>query len=118
MIIEYLALHRGHAKLLQSCLTLCDPMNSNPPGSSVHENPQAKILSELACPSPGNLPNPGIEPATLMSPILAGRFFTTSATWETPTHRVGDSNFFFNSNYLFMPKVKIYFSSVQHVVLC
>ena len=35
-------------------------------------------------PSPGNLPNPGIEPASLTSPALAGRFFTTSATWEAP----------------------------------
>ena len=31
---------------------------------------------------PGNLPNPGIEPASLMSAILAGRFLITSATWE------------------------------------
>ena len=29
-----------------------------------------------------DLPDPGIEPASLMSPALAGRFFTTSATWE------------------------------------
>ena len=36
----------------------------------------------LPCPSPGDLPNPGIEPAFLMSPALAGRFLTTSATWE------------------------------------
>ena len=33
-------------------------------------------------PSPGNLPNPGIEPMPLASPALAGRFFTTSTTWE------------------------------------
>ena len=33
-------------------------------------------------PSPEDLPVPGIEPASLMSPALAGRFFTTSATWE------------------------------------
>ena len=38
--------------------------------------------SGLPCPSPGNLPEPGIEPASLMSPTLAGGFFTTSATWE------------------------------------
>ena len=40
--------------------------------------------SGLPCPPPGNLPNPGIEPTSLTSPALAGRFFTTSATWETP----------------------------------
>ena len=30
----------------------------------------------------GDLPNPGMEPLSLMSPVLAGRFFTTSATGE------------------------------------
>ena len=34
----------------------------------------------LPFPSPGDLPDPGIEPASLMSPALAGRFFATSAT--------------------------------------
>ena len=32
--------------------------------------------------SPGYLPNPGIKPMSLMSPALAGGFFTPSATWE------------------------------------
>ena len=36
--------------------------------------------SGLLCPSPGDLPDPGIEPESLMSPALAGGFFTTSAT--------------------------------------
>ena len=35
----------------------------------------------LPFPSPGDLPDPGIQPSSLMSPALAGRFFTTSATW-------------------------------------
>ena len=41
--------------------------------------------SLLPCPSPGDLPNLGIEPEPLMSPALAGRLFTTSATWEAQT---------------------------------
>ena len=41
--------------------------------------------SGLSCPPPGDLPDPGIEPSSLMSPALAGGFFTTSATWEMPT---------------------------------
>ena len=41
-----------------------------------------KYWSGLPCPPPGDLPNPGIEPASLMSPELAGGFFTYSATWE------------------------------------
>ena len=38
--------------------------------------------SRLPCPPSGDVPSPGIEPASLMCPALAGRFFTTSATWE------------------------------------
>ena len=38
--------------------------------------------SGFPCPPPGSLPDPGIEPAFLMSPALAGRFFTTSTTWH------------------------------------
>ena len=39
----------------------------------------------LPFPSPGDLPDPGIEPACLTSPTLTGGFFTTSATWEALT---------------------------------
>ena len=38
--------------------------------------------SGLPCPPPGDLPDPGNKPASLMAPALAGRFFTTSAPWE------------------------------------
>ena len=37
--------------------------------------------SELPCSPPGDLPNPGIEPTSVISPALAGGFFTTSITW-------------------------------------
>ena len=40
--------------------------------------------SGLPCPSPGDLPDPGIEPESLMYPLLAGRFFSTCTTWEAP----------------------------------
>ena len=36
-------------------------------------------------PPPGDLPNPGIEPMSLISPALAGGFFTTNTTWEDPS---------------------------------
>ena len=36
------------------------------------------------CLSPGDLLDPGIEPPSLMSPSLAGGFFTTKATWDGP----------------------------------
>ena len=38
--------------------------------------------SGLPFPSPGDLPDRGIKPATLVSPALAGKFFTTGTTWE------------------------------------
>ena len=38
--------------------------------------------SGLQFPSPRDLPDPGIEPASVISPALAGGFFTTSAPWE------------------------------------
>ena len=38
--------------------------------------------SEVPCYSPGDLPDPGIKLTSLVSPALAGRFLTTSATWE------------------------------------
>ena len=40
--------------------------------------------SGLPCPPPGDLPDPGIKSASLMSPALAGGFFATSTTWESP----------------------------------
>ena len=38
--------------------------------------------SGLPCPPPGDLPDPGTEPMSLMSPAMAGSFFTTSIIWE------------------------------------
>ena len=38
--------------------------------------------SRLPFPTREDLPGPGIKPASLESPALAGRFFTASATWE------------------------------------
>ena len=38
--------------------------------------------SGLPCPPQGDLPDLGIKPASLLSPVLASEFFTTSATWE------------------------------------
>ena len=41
-----------------------------------------EYLSGFPCPSPGDLPDPGIKPASLTSPALAGGFFIASTTWE------------------------------------
>ena len=70
-----------HAKLLQSCLTLHNPMDCSPPGSSDHGILQTRILEWLPCPPPGD-PDSGIEPMPLVSPAVTSGFFTTSTTWE------------------------------------
>ena len=64
----------------QSCLTLCDPVDCSPPGSTVHGIFQAR--SGLPFPSPTDLPDPGIEPASPESPALAGRFSITEPPWK------------------------------------
>ena len=55
-------------------------MDHGLPGSSVHGILQAKYWSGLPFPSPGDLPDPGIEPASLTAPALEGGFFTSSST--------------------------------------
>ena len=58
----------------------------SPPGSSAHGISRQEYWSFLPYPTPGDLPDPGIESMSLASPALAGGFFTTSATWEALTH--------------------------------
>ena len=74
-----------HAKSLQLCPTLGDPIYS-PPGSSVHGILQARVLKWIAFPFSRWSSDPGIKPASLTSPALAGRFLTTSATWKVTYH--------------------------------
>ena len=69
------------AKSLQSCLTLWNPTDCSPPGSSVHGILQARTLEWVAVPSSRGSSQPGIEPKSLTSPELAGVFFITSATY-------------------------------------
>ena len=59
-------------------------MDYSSPGSSVHGIPRQEYWSGLPYPPPGDLPGPGIEPGSLMSPVLAGAFFTSSTIWEAP----------------------------------
>ena len=62
--------------------------NSVTPWIIAHQAPlsmgfsRQEYRSGLLCSSPGDAPHPGIEPVSLISPVLAGEFFTTSATWE------------------------------------
>ena len=72
-----------HTMSLQSCLTFCDPMDCSLPDSSLKSLFfRQKYWSRLPCPPPGDLPDPGIKLASMLSSALAGIFFTISATWE------------------------------------
>ena len=78
-----LVLHCVHAKSLQLCLTLCDPMDSTLPGSCVHlsclytgKNTGVGCHFCLQ----GDLPDPGIQPTSL---ALAGEFFTSELPGKT-----------------------------------
>ena len=58
------------------------------PWTATHQDPlsmgfsRQEYWSGLLRPPPGDLPDPGIKPPSLMSPALADGFCTTSATWE------------------------------------
>ena len=67
----------SHVQLFETTGTV-DPKAHLSMGFSRQES-----WSGLPYPHPRDLPNPGIEPASLMSPALAGRFFTVSTTWKS-----------------------------------
>ena len=63
-------------------MSLCNTMDYSPPCFSVHDISQPRIPEWVAISYPGDLPNPGIEPPSPMSPALAGKFFTTESENE------------------------------------
>ena len=82
---RWITVHTQRARAMspQSCPALCDPMVGHQVplclGFSGH-------WSGLPCLPQGDLPSPGIESASLMSPALAGGYFTAGAAWEAPTY--------------------------------
>ena len=69
--------YESESEVAQSCQILCDPVDSSPPGSSSMGFSRQEYWSGLAFPSPGDLPNLGIEPR---SPSLQ----TEALTSEPP----------------------------------
>ena len=65
------------------CPTLCSPQTVALQAPLSMGFSRQKYWSGLLCPPPRDLPNPGIKPTVLMSPELAGGFFTATAAWET-----------------------------------
>ena len=78
----FLCVSTSCAKLLQLYLTLCNPTDCSLPSSSVNGILQARILEWVAISSTRGSSCLGITPRSLMSPALAGGFFTISTTWE------------------------------------
>ena len=72
-----------------------------------------KYWSGLPCPPPGDLPDPGIEPASLMSPTLAGRFFTTSII--RALHRIRCQTV--SGYFIFLQKSKVLTAVAMHPLL-
>ena len=65
----------GGGLVTNLCRTLVRPVDCNPIGSSVHGVSQARILEWVPFPSPGDLPDPGIEPR---SPTLQADALTSA----------------------------------------
>ena len=72
----------GVQQMLQSCLTLCDPVDCSPPGCTVHGILQRTTQEWVSMPSSRGSLDPVIKLESLISPALAGKFFNTSTTWE------------------------------------
>ena len=68
----------------QSRPSRCDPMEGNPWKSMGFS--RQEYWSGLPCPPPGDLPDPGIEPKSLTSSTLAGKFFTTKHGLGSPSY--------------------------------
>ena len=77
-----------HAKSLQSHLTLCDPMDVACQAPLSMGFSRQEYWGGLPCPSPGNLPDPGIEPTSLLCPALTGGFFPPQLA---PPGNLGDA---------------------------
>ncbi|CAN0469222.1 unnamed protein product [Rangifer tarandus platyrhynchus] len=67
---------------LQSCPTLCNPMDWNLQAPLSMGFSRQEYWCGLPCPPPEDLPDSGIKLTPLMSPAFAGGFFITRTTWE------------------------------------
>ena len=92
--LSRLSLTQYRCKYPPDCVHVCQAAPVLPDslitGTAAHQAPlctgfcRQEHWSGLPSPPPGDLLDPGIEPVSLMSPALAGRFFITSIAWEAP----------------------------------
>ena len=83
ILVTFSFLARVRAKVLQSCPVL-QPYGLQHARLLCPRVSRQEYWSGLLRRPPGDLLDPGIKPASLRSPALAGRFFTTKTTWEVP----------------------------------
>ena len=102
----------------QSCLTLCDPTDCSPPGSSVHEIRQAKVLEWVAIPFSRGSSQP--RDRTCAS-CLTDRFFNPCPTWKTLPFWDLIQSYTGGKRYASSPEVQdqsdVVWTSFQHVVV-
>ena len=67
---------------LQLCPALCHLWTVACQAPLSLEFSRQEYCSGLSCPAPRDLPDPGVEPTSLASSAVTGRFFTTSTSWE------------------------------------
>ena len=90
----YFLLYYTRTKCAEVPITFSHVQVFATPWTAAHSAPRSMGFSRqehwsgFPFPSPGDLPDPGIEPASLMSPALTGRFFPTSTTWEAHTYTI------------------------------
>ena len=73
-----------HASSLSHICLFAAPWAIARPDALSMEFYRQDYWSGLPFPTPGNIPNPGVEPMSLVSPTLAGGFLTNCTTWKDP----------------------------------
>ena len=96
---------------LQSCPTLCDPMDLARQAPLSMGFSRQEYWSGLPCRPPGDLPDPRIESGSLVSPALAGGFFTPSATWEAP--EITTVVFSTSGSFSFLPETPVLWADLS-----
>ena len=92
------------AKSLQSCLTLCDPMDCSPPGSSAHGILQARILEWVAVPFSRGSSRPKVGTQVY---CIAGGFFTSEPPGK-PHHLPPSQGLLWNRSIPIPPAMPLY----------
>ena len=106
------------AKSLQSCPTLCDPMDCSPLALLSRGFSRQEYPSGLPCPPPGDLPKPRIKPTSLMTPALPGRFFTTWVLNPTVKSQFSFSQIKFSQNSLKFGYHDLVHYKFSNVIFC